>query len=85
MTGTSTYSSLIPLLPKRLAYPYIIPAEYHPQCFYEDFDDLVDRLSEAINNIEQIRQFSLRSVVAQYDWQEQSKLYDRLFLDLASI
>jgi hypothetical protein len=65
-----------------LAYPSIIPSEYHPQCFYEDFDDLVARLSEAITSIEQTRRFSLRSVAAQYDWQHQSKSYDRLFLEI---
>jgi len=78
------YCDCFPLLPKRLAYPYIIPAKYHPRCFYEDFDDLVVRLGEAITNIEQTRRFSLRSVVAQYDWQEQNKLYDRLFIDLGN-
>jgi len=78
------YCNCFPLLPKRLAYPYLIPSEYHPHCFYEDFDDLLVRLSEAITNIEQTRQFSLRAVVAQYDWQEQSKVYDQLFLALVS-
>jgi len=78
------YCGCFPLLPKRLAYPYLIPVEYHPPCFYDDFDDLVDRLSEAITAIEQTRQFSLRSIVAQYDWQEQGKLYDKLFLDLGT-
>jgi glycosyltransferase involved in cell wall biosynthesis len=78
------YCDCFPLLPNRLAYPHLIPVEYHPRCFYEDFDDLVIRLSEAITNVEQTRQFSLRSVVVQYDWQEQSKLYDKLFLDLVS-
>jgi len=76
------YCEGFPLLPKRLAYPSLIPPEYHPRCFYEDFDDLVARLSEAITNIKQTRRFSLRAAVAQYDWQEQSKLYDHLFLDL---
>jgi hypothetical protein len=60
----------------------MIPADYHAQCFYEDFDDLVVRLSEAITNIDQTRQFSLHSVVAQYDWREQSQQYDKVFLDL---
>lgn len=78
------YCDCFPLLPKRLAYPYIIPSEYHPRCFYDDFDDLLVRLNEAITNIEQTRQLSLRSVVVQYDWQEQSKLYDKFFLDLVS-
>jgi len=76
------YCNCFPLLPKRLAYPYLIPSAYHAQCFYDEFDDLVARLSEAIINIVQTRQFSLRPVVAQYDWQEQSKLYDAFFRDL---
>ena len=79
------YCDCFALLPKRLAYPYIIPAEYHARCFYEDFDDLVVRLSEAIINIEHTRQFSLRSAVTRYDWQEQSKSYDKLFSDLVNI
>jgi glycosyltransferase involved in cell wall biosynthesis len=78
------YCDCFPLLPKRLAYPYLIPTEYQAQCLYDDFDDLVARLTEAIINIEQTRQFSLRSVVARYDWQEQSKLYDAFFLDLTN-
>jgi glycosyltransferase involved in cell wall biosynthesis len=76
------YCDCFPLLPKRLAYPDMIPTDYHAQCFYEDFDDLVARLSQAITNIDQTRQFSLRSVVAQYDWREQSQQYDKVFLDL---
>jgi glycosyltransferase involved in cell wall biosynthesis len=76
------YCDCFPLLPKRLAYPHIIPSKYHAHCFYDDFDDLVERLGEAILNIEQTRRISQRSVVAQYDWQEQGKAYDKLFHDL---
>lgn len=75
------YCGCFPLLPKRLAYPYIIPAEYHPRLFYEDFEDLVERLAQAIHNIEQTRRFSLHHVAAQYDWQTQSRRYDRLFAE----
>jgi len=79
------YCDCLPLLPRRLTYPDLIPPNDHRHCFYEDFDDLVARLSAAITNIDQTRQFSLRSVVAQYDWQEQRKLYDQLFLDFVNI
>ncbi len=78
------YCNCYPLLPKRLAYPYIIPNEYHSQCFYNNFDDLVDRLSQAIINIKQTRRFSLRSVATQYDWQTQSQVYDNFFLDFVN-
>jgi glycosyltransferase involved in cell wall biosynthesis len=76
------YCDTFPLLPKRLAYPYLIPPEYQPHCFYDDFEDLLARLTEAITNIAQSRGFSLRPVVAQYDWQNQAKRYDELFLEL---
>ncbi|MDX1523202.1 MAG: DUF3524 domain-containing protein, partial [Anaerolineae bacterium] len=78
------YCNCFPLLPKRLAYPDIIPTEYQAQCFYQDFDDLLTRLTEAITTIEQTRRVSLRAVVAQYDWSVQHRLYDELFLDLNS-
>ncbi|MDM8519860.1 DUF3524 domain-containing protein [Anaerolineales bacterium HSG6] len=77
------YCNCFPLLPHRLAYPYLIPAKYQPDCFYHDFDELVSRLEQAIINIEQTRQFSLREVVAQYDWQIQAEGYDQLFAELA--
>ena len=78
------YCDSFPLLPKRLAYPTILPEKYQPHCFYDDFDDLLFRLEKAITNIDETRQFSLRSEVAQYDWQPQSKIYDQVFLDLAN-
>ncbi len=76
------YCNCFPLLPKRLAYPGIIPEAYHPQCFYDNFTDLVDRLSSAILNIKKTRRFTLRSVVAQYDWLEQGRAYDALFFEM---
>ena len=78
------YCGCFPLLPKRLAYPYIVPLQDHVDHFYNDFDDLVTRLHAAITHIEQTRHINLRSVVAGYDWQEQSKQYDALFLKLAN-
>lgn len=79
------YCDCFPLLPKRLAYPYLIPTQYHPRCFYEDFDDLLFRLEQAITNPAQTRRFSLRPVAAQYDWQQQARQYDQLFLALGQV
>jgi glycosyltransferase involved in cell wall biosynthesis len=77
------YCDSFPLLPKRLAYPDLIPPEYQPRCFYDDFDDLLARLTEAITNIEQTRRLTLRPIVSQYDWQHQAKQYDELLAALA--
>jgi glycosyltransferase involved in cell wall biosynthesis len=77
------YCDCFPLLPRRLAYPTIIPATEHAYYFYNDFDDLLGRLSAAITNIEQTRRVSLRPVAARFDWQTQRDAYDNLFAELA--
>ncbi len=70
------YCGCLPLLPPRLAYPELIPAELHPRYFYADVDDLVGRLAAAITNIAQTRQHSLRPIAAQFDWQALAPRYD---------
>ena len=70
------YCGCYPLLPRRLSYPELIPPEYHDQCFYQDLDDLIDRLDSAIRDVDQIRQTSLRDTVARFDWPELAPLYD---------
>jgi glycosyltransferase involved in cell wall biosynthesis len=37
-----------PLVPRRLAYPEVIPAEFHADCLYRDDADLVERLASAL-------------------------------------
>lgn len=66
------YCDCFPLLPRRLAYPELVNAE----CFYDDFDHLVERLDDAIRNIDQIRGTSLRDDVARFDWNEIASEYD---------
>ncbi len=40
-----------PLLPHRLAYPEIIPAEFHEKCLYGSDDDLYARLRDLIDGL----------------------------------
>ncbi len=70
------YCGCFPLLPRRLSYPELIPSEYHDLCFYRDFDDLVDRLASALQNIDRIRQTRLRHAVAHFDWHDLAPIYD---------
>ncbi len=72
----AVYCHCYPLLPKRLAYPELIPPEFHANHFYNDFDDLVDRLDTALRHIETIRQQSLWRVAAKYDWDTMAPIYD---------
>lgn len=76
------YCNCYPLLPRRLAYPELIPAELHPHYFYDDFDDLVERLAAAIENIDSSRAASLRAVAARYAWEKIGPQYDTCFTQI---
>ena len=70
------YCGCRPLLPQRLAYPEHINHDDHQQCFYNDFDDLVMRLSKLCQNVDEESIDALRAHVARYDWDEMVSLYD---------
>jgi hypothetical protein len=70
------YCGCFPILPNRLAYPEIIPPQYQGDCLYDDFEGLLARLREAIVNIEETRQKSLRSHGERYDWTTMAPVYD---------
>ncbi|UCG51524.1 MAG: DUF3524 domain-containing protein [Candidatus Latescibacterota bacterium] len=80
----AVYCDCFPLLPKRLAFPELFPAEIHSSCFYTDFNDLVNRLQNAIGQIERMRKISFRPIAEQYDWQRVAPLYDEAFENVAA-
>ncbi|MGC9333037.1 MAG: tRNA-queuosine alpha-mannosyltransferase domain-containing protein [Anaerolineae bacterium] len=70
------YCGCLPILPHRLAYPELIPEQYHDVCLYHGFEGLVMRLRSALLHLEQTRRFSLREAMAQFDWGEMALRYD---------
>ncbi len=72
------YCNCFSLLPKRLAYPEHIAADYHDRCFYTDLDDLVAQLRKACLNIKSLRQEKLQVMVDHYDWGKMIAVYDDL-------
>jgi glycosyltransferase involved in cell wall biosynthesis len=80
----AVFCGCFPLLPERLAYPELFPAELRSSCFYKDFDDLVRRLTTAVAQIDRVRKISFRSVAEKYDWRRIAPTYDACFADLAA-
>lgn len=78
------YCNNFPLLPKRLAYPEHIPEEFQEEFFYDDFDDLVNRLEQAIINIDETRSKDVGRFVRGYCWEEMAPVYDDLLSSLAT-
>lgn len=67
-----------PILPHRLSYPELIPEPYHPQCLYQNQDELVQRLKWALAHAQSARQSAreLSTAVMPFDWTHVAKRYD---------
>jgi hypothetical protein len=77
----------VPLLPARLAYPEIIPKRFHPQVFYRDPGELVNRLSRLITNysgFEKLRR-DLSREMSRFAWDNLIDCYDQELEKLAHL
>jgi len=77
------YCGCYPLLPKRLTYPELVSYEKYPDIFYNDFEELVEKLSISVQEIDTIRKQSFRQCIEPYSWQNMSPEYDKAFSALS--
>lgn len=70
---------VIPLLPKRLAYPEHFPKSMHSVYFYEDHRDFVNRLQRLIMNVRVIRKQEVNQFAMKYNWSNLIDQYDEAF------
>lgn len=70
------YANVIPVLPKRLAYPEHIPEAYHTAFFYENDNEGLNFLHRQIMNVRLLRKQRTDHFVQQYDWKVQAPKYD---------
>ena len=78
----AVYCGCYPLLPKRLTFPELFPGEENAENFYEDLPDLVNRLLDTMERIEEIRKKDLRSCVERFSWSRMAPQYDTFFEEL---
>jgi glycosyltransferase involved in cell wall biosynthesis len=81
------YCRCFPILPRRLAYPEIIPEPWHAACLYDDVQGLVNRLRWALTHPAMVRGHAdeLRGAVARFDWSEMAPRYDGELAGLAAV
>jgi glycosyltransferase involved in cell wall biosynthesis len=66
----------IPLLPKRLSYPEIIPREYHDSCLYGSNRELQEKLRGFLTDgLPELP--GLKEAMRAYDWSRLAPAYDR--------
>ena len=75
-----------PVLPNRLAYPELIPAEHHTRCLYNGVDDLVDKVRWALTHREEAAAVAadLSESMSAYDWSLVAPRYDDALARLVS-
>jgi len=70
------YCGCVPILPRRLSYPEILPPEHHAVCLYSGQADLVEKLSAAIHDLPALKARDFRSIAMRYDWKNLAPRYD---------
>ena len=68
-----------PLLPNRLSYPEVIPAEFHSECLYLDKNDLEKKLKRALKDKKLFKQNRLIDRLSGLCWNSIIKEFDSLF------
>ncbi len=65
----------VPLLPRRLSYPELIPEGFHEGCLYSDEDDLAARLTD-IARRPRGADPRLADAMGRFSWENQIEAYD---------
>ena len=69
----------VPVLPRRLTYPELLPLDYHTDCLYDRDDELADRLVTTISQLDRLRKRDWPAIAAPYAWARLVPQYDALF------
>ena len=73
------YCGAYPILPRRLAYPELLPESYHSNHLYDSEDDLYEMLKGCIQDITMVREHSMGDWIRKFDWNTMAPSYDKLF------
>ncbi len=76
----------LPLLPDRLAYPEVLPQEYHSQFLYQNQQDLLAKLEAILTNPTRYShdRTNLSQAMAFHAWEERILLFDKALEDLVA-
>lgn len=76
-----------PILPNRLSYPEIVPAEFHNNCLYEDEVALVEKLKWTLSHRQEAKLVAkaLKTAVSTYSWQNIIHKYDQQLQKTANL
>ena len=70
------YCETSPLLPNRLSFPELIPNQFHSDHFYQNENELNEKLINIIKTYKSIDLKALKKVALKYDWNYLASVYD---------
>jgi glycosyltransferase involved in cell wall biosynthesis len=79
------YCYSLPLLPKRLSYPEILPEKFHEQFLYHNEEELESKLKWLVHeyrNLNDVRA-EIAQAMAAFDWKKRIEEFDALFEEMA--
>ncbi|MGD8413482.1 MAG: DUF3524 domain-containing protein [Candidatus Latescibacterota bacterium] len=79
----AVYCGCRPLLPRRLAYPELIPEKFRDSVLYDDEEQFLDRLRESLLNPAPADD-RLRAAMLRFDWATMAPVYDEMLERLAA-
>lgn len=81
------HAGAFPLLPDRLSYPELIPAEFHPDVLYKNRVDLISKLHSITFRLSstQASTTNMQSIAEPYNWTRIIGQYDQEFESLTHI
>jgi len=70
----------LPILPRRLSYPELVPGAYHDLCLYDGPDDLVSKLAEVLADpaAQKVAREDISEAMGRFSWDRQIRAYDRI-------
>ena len=78
----AVYCGSYPLLPRRLSYPEIFNPEMFPQNYYDNFENLVEKLIELVTDPELIRNIDFKEHLTKFSWKYKAPEYDNFLESL---
>ncbi len=83
----AAYCGALPLLPRRLSYPELVPPALHNACLYNEPDELVARLQTALTNPEATRASATQvaQAMTRFDWSRLAPAYDGALTAVAEL
>jgi len=80
----AVFCGIHPVLPRRLSYPEIFPPQLFSQHYYDNFENLVDKLIELVSDPKLIGNPELRIHLKKYAWENKTAEYDDFFENLCN-